>query len=184
MKFLFAIFAFLLISSSPLAAQSWVDNIYQRFADGNERVNQVSNVIESFVGQEAPSISFRNIDEDNLTRLEAYRGTPVLVVSFRSTCYFCVQLVPEIERLEETYDLSELQVLHISQENERTLKAFRDQYNVKSDMAIGANVLNFPAPFQIRITPTIILVDAEGIIRETWIGAVPYEILSQSVASL
>lgn len=179
--FLVLFFSFIAL---PAFSQSWVQDVYARYSDGQQRINELRNVTNQYIGTEAPSISFRNIDEDNISSIEDYRGTPLLIVFMRSTCRFCVDQLPILEQLEQTYDSSKLQVLHLSQQDERTLKAFRQQFNIHSDIGIGVDVANFPRPFQIAVTPTVFMLDADGIIQDAWIGMVPYDILSASVANI
>lgn len=172
----------LLISTSAIA-QNWVDEIRNNANTSREIMTEIRNQTNQQIGNPAPEISFTDLVSGDVSSLSDYAGQKVLVVFMRSTCSACIDQLPIVEDIEKSFDESQLKVIHISREDEATLHRFKSTYNVDGKIAKANDFANFGKPFQISVTPTSFLIDAEGIIKDAWIGVVPYHIFVQSIES-
>jgi cytochrome c biogenesis protein CcmG/thiol:disulfide interchange protein DsbE len=124
----------------------------------------------------APAPEFRLPDRAGRTvELQGLRGRVVLVNFWATWCAPCLEELPSLERLHRTLGPEGLVVLGISvDEQERAiapvLERFGVTFTVLSDPFGTAS-----AAYAIRAFPETYVVDARGVLRETYRGAVRWD---------
>lgn len=174
----------ILFTTTVAFSQIWVEEVRHEAFSARDFMDELRNHSEEAIGKEAPDIAFRNLDDGELYALSDFHGTPVLLVFMRSTCGACVDQLPIVEDVEDGFTPDQLKVIHVSAEDEQTLKAFQQNFDVESMIGMANDVGNFPSPFQISVTPSSFIIDAEGIIRNGWLGVIPYHIFVRSIEAL
>jgi thiol-disulfide isomerase/thioredoxin len=129
---------------------------------------------DPWVGREAPDFTVVSLEqpEPRRAKLSDYEGKVVLLEFWATWCGPCRAVMPEIERLHNTYKEDGLVVLAISDESETTLeKHMRSTsytypvYRDHAGMAFGA--------YEVSSLPRTVLVGRNGKIVWAELGADP-----------
>lgn len=130
-----------------------------------------------------------------LTRL---RGRVVLLHAFQMLCPGCVSRgIPQAQRAAELFQGAPLTVVglhtvfeHHEAMQEVSLRAFLHEYRVRFPVGIdapaadGGSIPRTMADYGMRGTPTTILIDGQGRLREHWFGAHEDMLLGASIQRL
>ena len=125
------------------------------------------------VGQPAPDLELPSLGATSKTRLSSFRGKPVLLVMFMSSCHLCDEEMPEIERLHRRMLPRGLMVIGVSADTER---AALERFVQRHQMTFP--VLEDPAGPALRQAygswrlPEAYLIDASGKVAAVWLGSV------------
>jgi hypothetical protein len=94
-----------------------------------------------------------------------YASKPLTLVMYvRSTCGFCTESMPFYRSLaERRVDRSALQLVAVSPEPASVSQSYLQTHSVSVDSIVSSNAQAVP-------TPTLLLVDQFGKIRDVWIG--------------
>lgn len=148
-----------------------LDSFFARQAQTNPELDPVlikSNLDKS-IGKQAPSISFHLIDTKNQDSLAHYNGSTVLLLFWNKNCSGCIQEMPVVSKLQESYNDAGLRIIFLSSDNQDIQASFLNTINIGGIKGcITDEKLNTPYPR--FVAPAAILVDAEGIIRDAWLG--------------
>jgi peroxiredoxin len=124
------------------------------------------------VGMMAPELELPSVGPGQV-KLSSFRGKPVLLTFFMSSCHICEREVPEIDAISRAYRLRGLVVLGVSadadyaarerfvREKELTFGLLRDPHGEGIRRAFGSHKL-----------PEAYLIDARGVVRAVWLGSV------------
>ena len=118
--------------------------------------------------------------------LAEQRGKAVVIEAFQMLCPGCVsQGIPQAKRIAETFSADDVLVIglhsvfehHEAQGTRVALKAFLHEYQIHFPVAIDAPSANDRIPktmaaYQLRGTPSLILIDREGQLRSQHFGSV------------
>lgn len=132
------------------------------------------------------------------TSLESLRGRVVLIEVFQMLCPGCVsKALPQAVRAHALFPRSELVVLglhsvfehHEAQGSRAALEAFAHEYRIPFPIAMDAPGVTGPTPktmerYQMRGTPTQLLIDRNGRLRKQSFGVDDEMRLGAEIASL
>lgn len=118
--------------------------------------------------------------------LAEQRGKVIVIEAFQMLCPGCVsQGLPQAQRIVETFAADDVLVIglhcvfehHEAQGTRAALKAFLHEYQIHFPVAIDApsaegSIPQTMATYQLRGTPSLILIDREGRHREQHFGSV------------
>ncbi len=135
--------------------------------------------------------------EENLT-LDDFKGRVVALIAFQMLCPGCVaRSIPLALRLEQLFDRRELAIvgLHTVFEHHRVmtpaaLEVFLAEYRIHFPVAVdlpdpaGGNIPLTMQAYQMRGTPTLVLIDAQGRRRHQYFGAHDELLLGTEIGAL
>ncbi len=127
--------------------------------------------VGNYVGDRAPDFSIRTLDGHDL-RLSDLRGKVVLINFWATWCGPCKAEMPSINRLFQEFRGKGLEVLAIASdlEGEPVVRSFLREipveFTVAADDQFEVNNL-----FEIRVVPTTLLIDQDGVITHKIFGA-------------
>lgn len=135
--------------------------------------------------------------EGDLT-LDDFRGRVVVLIAFQMLCPGCVaRSIPLALRLEQLFEPRKLAVvgLHTVFEHHHVmtpaaLEVFLAEYGIRFPVGVdlrdpaGGDIPLTMQTYQMRGTPTIILIDAEGRLRAQYFGALDELLLGAEIGAL
>lgn len=119
---------------------------------------------------------------DDAVSLDALRGKVVVIEAFQMLCPGCVAHgVPQAQRIHETFSADDVAVIglhtvfeHHAAMTPVSLQAFLHEFRVTFPVGVdkgdGAGMPATMRAYAMRGTPTLILIDAEGRLRQQWFG--------------
>lgn len=118
--------------------------------------------------------------------LEALRGKVVVVYAFQMLCPGCVShALPQAQRVRETFSPDAVAVIglhtvfeHHAANSAETLKAFLHEYRIDFPVGIDRPSADGALPetmksYAMRGTPTVLIIDREGRLRQQHFGHAP-----------
>lgn len=126
------------------------------------------------VGDKAPDFTLERVAGGELT-LSSLQGKAVIVDFWDTWCPPCKKALPDLQELSETYadDLVVVGVA-LAQEGEQKVRQFTSDRGLTFEMVLFNQDPQLVRDFGgLSSIPTTFLIDADGIIREKWIGAAP-----------
>lgn len=134
---------------------------------------------------EAPELAVQTwFNTDRPLHLSALRGRVVVLVAFQVLCPISVTSgIPQAQRIHETFEPKDVAVigLHATFEHHDAyagpvLKAFIQEYRLKFPIALDSASAAGPIPqtmdrYKMRGTPSLVLIDRNGLIRKHAFGA-------------
>ena len=135
---------------------------------------------------------------DRPLSLHDLRGRVVLIEAFQMLCPGCVSHgLPQARRVSETFALDEVVVLglhsvfehHEAQGTREALEAFLHEYRIPFPVAIDApdgrgRLPRTMARYGLQGTPSLLLIDRQGRLREQAFGTVPDLVLGAEIMAL
>ena len=96
--------------------------------------------------------------------LAALRGKPVLLTFWATSCPGCIEEIPLLNELHQTFAARGLQVIGMamSYDPEAQVRALRDRVHVAYPLALDKEGKVSAAMGTVRLTPTTFLLDAQG----------------------
>ncbi|MGD9888021.1 MAG: TlpA family protein disulfide reductase [Halothiobacillaceae bacterium] len=96
--------------------------------------------------------------------LAALRGKPVLLTFWATSCPGCIEEIPLLNELHQTFGARGLQVIGVamSYDPEAQVRALRDRVQVAYPLALDKEGKVSAAMGTVRLTPTTFLLDAKG----------------------
>lgn len=141
---------------------------------------------QELLGQKRPDFSHLDNAGKPVSAAD-YDGKVLLLNFWASWCAPCVEEMPMLSRLQETYSARGLQVLGIALDEPERAAAFAE------DMALAYPVLLGAADVVVTgrrygnssgMLPFSVLIDQQGVIRWTHLGLLESEIVEQKIQSL
>lgn len=121
------------------------------------------------VGSEAPAVTWTRL-EGGEGSLEGYREKVVLVNVWATWCGPCRREMPALEKLQRDYREHGLVVVHLSEEDESTIRRFLDRHPSANEHGRD------PTPrLPSAALPTTYVVDRAGVVRDDLVGARSYD---------
>ena len=91
-------------------------------------------------------------------------ASATLVLHVRSTCQYCTESMEFYRRARQAIKRSErARLVVVSAEPREILQRYLDEHGVEPDLIISA-------PENPKPTPTLVLVDGQGVVRDSWLG--------------
>lgn len=131
-----------------------------------------------------PLVVERWLNTEQSPNLADFRGRVVAIEAFQMLCPGCVSHgIPQAQRIRHTFAEDDVVVLglHTVFEHHQamtpvSLAAFLHEYRVGFPVAVdrpdGVGVPRTMAAYRMRGTPTLLLIDARGSLRQHWFGQV------------
>ncbi len=124
------------------------------------------------------------LNTDNPLTLDALRGKVVVIEAFQMLCPGCVSHgLPQVSRVAQTFSRDDVAVIglhtvfehHKAQGTKDALAAFLHEYKITFPVAIDApsekgGIPQTMAAYEMRGTPTLILIDRQGYLRTQKFG--------------
>ncbi|HSW57090.1 MAG TPA: TlpA disulfide reductase family protein [Dehalococcoidales bacterium] len=122
-------------------------------------------------GNPAPDFSLKSATGETVS-LSSLRGRVVLINFWSTTCQPCVQEMPHFEELhQEWQNRNDVKMLMINTgESAAVVKNFLDSRNLTFTVLLDEGV-KIAQKYKVRYTPTTLIVDKNGIIRQSVAGA-------------
>ncbi|MGB9561672.1 MAG: redoxin domain-containing protein [bacterium] len=121
------------------------------------------------VGKSAPNFSLTSLDGRKIS-LSDYRGKTLLIHFFSLTCEACIE---ELEWIKSVSEKPKCAVIGVSIDTgkEEELKKLIKQRSLKYPViVVSQNDSTFLNSFYVNVTPQTIVIDKNGIIRESMVG--------------
>ncbi len=129
------------------------------------------------------------------TTLAALRGRVVVLHTFQMLCPGCVlHGIPQAGRIHSSFDPDDVAVIglhtvfeHHEAMGPTSLAAFLHEFRVAFPVAVDAAGERIPktmAAYQLRGTPSLVLIDREGRIRASWFGRPEDLVVGAAIAAL
>jgi peroxiredoxin len=128
-----------------------------------------SGPTEYATGEKAPAITGINY---------AGKGTLLLVV--RSGCHFCTDSMPLYRKLRATASEKGVRLVAVSTDPVDVCQGYLASHGVQTDSVLSVS----PGALRVRGTPTLVLVDANTIVRKVWSGRLPTDREIEVVAAI
>jgi len=96
--------------------------------------------------------------------LAGARSTLILMTA--SSCHYCTASMDSFDRLTKTAHKVGVRVVAATSEDAARNRAYLQEHGVEADVVAAAEKNNI----DIRATPTLLLVDQHGTIRNVWVG--------------
>lgn len=128
--------------------------------------------IANYRGRPAPDFEVKLLD-GNSQKLSDLKGKIVLLNFWFAACKPCEVEIPSLNQLLEDYGEKGVVVLAAGLDNEEKTKAFAEKKGVKFPIAPDAR--NVVDKYEVMTYPTTFLIDAEGVIREVFMGASDFD---------
>ena len=120
--------------------------------------------VQQRTGLDLSAFTFRVLGDETGHRLDEFRGKPVLLYFWATTCGPCRPSLPVLARLASEFRTRAVVIL-LSTEDAATLLEFRKAHEIPSIAAYAP-----AAPIQ-TVAPTTFLIDARGVLRRVMAGS-------------
>jgi peroxiredoxin len=135
------------------------------------------------VGALAPDFALADLDGKRRS-LSDYRGKVVMLNFWASWCGHCRSEIPALVAVYGDYKDQGLEIVAVSVGEDPTeLKTFV-QENGMTFTVLADSLTATMAPYQLRSVPTSYFLDAQGVIREVYNGAIPEDVLRETVKGM
>jgi len=118
------------------------------------------------VGEPLPDFGVQTFDGKSLSRA-SFAGKPLLLVFWNTWCSDCLRELPEINRLAGKFGPRGLEVLAVNtglNDTESKARAYWKKYGYKFPTGFDHS-FEIGTAFRVRGVPTVLLVDAKGVVR-------------------
>jgi peroxiredoxin len=121
----------------------------------------------------------------SLSTLDGQRGHPVLVTFFYTLCVHCLSEVQAVQTAAQAETADGVEAVFISSPAERPdiVDAYLKRLDITSPALIDT-AGQAAARYSVRYYPTVVLVDAHGIVRDVWMGETGASALEHAITHL
>jgi cytochrome c biogenesis protein CcmG/thiol:disulfide interchange protein DsbE len=137
------------------------------------------------VGNVAPDFTLTSLNGKQVS-LSQFRGKPVMLNFWYSTCPGCLAEIPGMQRFYAAQRAAgkDFVILGVnSVDDAQTAQQFAQQYGLTYSLALDDNQ-QVATLYHLTATPTSYFIDRQGIIRATVVGPVDESTLQQDVAEI
>jgi peroxiredoxin len=137
------------------------------------------------IGDVAPNFTLTSLDGKQLS-LSQFRGKPVMLNFWYSTCPGCLAEIPGMQRFYSAQQAAgkDFVILGVnSVDDAQTAQQFVQQYGLTYSLALDNNQ-QVATLYNLTATPTSYFIDRQGIIRSMVVGPVDASTLQQDVAEI
>lgn len=149
--------------------------------DGAPSLGSERNTV---IGEAAPPLHFRLVEDGQEMRLSDYRGNVVLLNLWATWCPPCLDELPELNRLQEMYESEGLVVVTISDERRETIQRFeREEIPLNTVSGYLPMDREWPPPYDrvLGSRPMSFVIDRQGRIQRLWAGAADLPVFEEAV---
>ena len=131
----------------------------------------------------AENFAYRLVETDVQEELAAYEGQVVLLNFWATWCPPCLEEIPHLNRLQETYGDDGLVVLALSDEARQDLVGSEIEAALETTVSGYVDPQALPQPFQrtLEVRPTSYVIDREGRLRAYLLGGRDYAAFEEAV---
>ena len=122
----------------------------------------------SLAGRAAADFSLKSL-EGELRRLSDYRGKVVVVDFWATWCPPCRQELPILNKLRTEF-AGRVEFVGIDNEDARTIRDFLKAKHYELEVLVDGK-RDVQRQYGVRSIPTVLVIDARGVIRQHFIGA-------------
>lgn len=124
----------------------------------------------------APDLTFQLVDSDSTMNLNNYKGKVVLLNFWATWCGPCMEEIPELNRLQETYESKGLVVITISDEKRSHLQKYFEENPWNFVKGYLNPKIWSKGPYRKiqEIRPVSFIINRNGIIKQSLVGAHTY----------
>lgn len=137
------------------------------------------------IGDVAPNFTLTTLDGKQVN-LSQFRGKPVMLNFWYSTCPGCLAEIPGMQRFYSAQQAAgkDFVILGVnSVDDAQTAQQFAQQYGLSYSLALDNNQ-QVATLYNLTATPTSYFIDRHGIIRSVVVGPVDESTLQQDVAEI
>lgn len=123
-----------------------------------------------------------------------FENKVVLVDVWGTWCPPCVESIPELIALKNSFETEDFEIVGIAFEQQpgergvRAVKRFADQQRINYTLLFGGTTSDINDAIQgvppIRAVPTLFLIDRKGVVQEAWTGFTSAEEIESAVEKL
>ena len=184
MKSIFVFYFFVSVAISATNAQEWVKDWVAKnsimMLKPDSMITLLTHDFQKAISTPAPTFSFKRLDDDKFQNLKDFRGNVVLVSFWATNCSGCRYEMPDLSHLQDSLSAKGLQVIFLSSESKDLLiRYFTDNKISGIKGILKPNQLK--QPYQMFAYPSSFVVDRNGIVRDTWLGPLKFDILVKRV---
>lgn len=131
----------------------------------------------------AGNFSFTHLDTGETLELQDFRGDVVILNFWATWCLPCLEEIPDLNRLQQTYADSGLVILSISDEQTDVLTSFEQRMPLETTSVTVDPEVDLPVPFKgaLTIRPATYIVDRDGVARRYLLGARSYSFFETAI---
>ena len=143
----------------------------------------VLNKFDKIKNQKAPSLSFKNVLDDEEKNIQDYFGNVILVNFWATWCSPCLKEIPDLNRLQTEFKDKGFVLISLSDEPRKTLIDFISQNPL---VTISGYVENYQwIDINLgNIRPVTFLIDKNGKILEYYTGAYNFDFYKNKIVPL
>ncbi len=137
------------------------------------------------VGNVAPDFTLTSLDGKQVS-LSQFRGKPVILNFWYSTCPGCLAEIPGMQRFYSAQQAAgkDFVILGVnSVDDAQTAQQFAQQYGLSYSLALDNNQ-HIATLYNLTATPTSYFIDRQGMIRSVVVGPVDETTLQQDVTEI
>lgn len=124
------------------------------------------------IGEEAPDFKLESLDRE-VYRLEELRGKPVLLNFFGVNCPYCIEGMPDLNRLYQENKDSAAVLLINGGEPREAVERIRDEHSLKMPVLMDMGFVS--RDYMAQYVPYTVVIDGEGLISAIKVGPMSYE---------
>ena len=121
-------------------------------------------------GDRAPAFDLPDLSGRRHRLIEALTAGSVLAVFWKPKCGTCAMAFPYYQRLVEAYPNAAWQILAVSQDDAETTATFAEEHGLTFPVLIEGEGWPVSQEYDPDATPTLYLIDREGVIQQVSVG--------------
>ena len=141
---------------------------------------------QALVGRQAPAFALPAAQNGQqlpgTQTLAAHRGRATLLVFFNTLCVHCLGEAQTTQSLARSYPQLDIVYIDAPGESAQITANYLARLNVDPPVLLDAHE-RVAARYGVAYYPTLILVDARGVVRATWLGETPAATLRPAISA-
>lgn len=156
------------------SAQAWAYEMRQEHGLSLDLFFLIEEEMEKAVGLLSPNLTFEQ-ENGSQKSLSSFKGKTVVVNLMRTVCAGCAKQFPALSQLHKKFSDNNLEVLFLSPEPYETIRKYADENSLTGNLGHIADRNSLEFPYQLLTTPTTIVIDENGVVRDVWMFSKSYE---------
>jgi peroxiredoxin len=179
----FAIYDFVASSKEQANEENQTSQNTNPITEDTSAANLDNPTVGLEAGNLAPDFTLETLDGKTV-RLSDYRGKTILLNFWATWCPPCRSEMPDMQKFYEDEDVEILAVNLTQQEaSMEDVKSFVEEYGLTFPVLLDQN-LQVATDYGIQVIPSSFMIDKNGIIQYTALGALNYETMVSELKKL